>query len=313
MTKIADTLALLSAMLVSSYSAPANARARVFVASYGNDSNPCTFGSPCKTFQQAVNGVDAGGEVTAIDSAGFGPINITKAVTITSPSGVEAGIVPTAGGDAIDINAGPNDAVVLRGLTLNGSGGAFGILFNSGASLTVENSAIRGFNTDGIKFIPAGMTTKLFLSNSQVSGNGSSGIFVYPSGTANTFVSLNHVETNNNGRWGTYVNGIATIGLGVIQAAISDSVSSGNGDTGYYNNAYGTGQFVFMTIFRSVANFNQKGVVVDGTNATINISRSMVQFNIYADNQVGASGTGNIWSWNDNTNYFSYWSSTHEN
>jgi len=30
-------------------SAPAHARARVFVASYGNDSNPCTFLSPCKT------------------------------------------------------------------------------------------------------------------------------------------------------------------------------------------------------------------------------------------------------------------------
>jgi hypothetical protein len=43
------------------------ASARVFVASYGNDSNPCTFLSPCKTFQQAVNVVNAGGEVTAID------------------------------------------------------------------------------------------------------------------------------------------------------------------------------------------------------------------------------------------------------
>jgi hypothetical protein len=83
---------LASALVCSLATAPAHARARVFVASYGNDTNPCTFGSPCKTFQQAVNVVDAGGEVTAIDSAGFGPINITKAVTITSPDGVEAGI-----------------------------------------------------------------------------------------------------------------------------------------------------------------------------------------------------------------------------
>src|SRR3974390_3082983 len=83
------------AFACSLFTAPAQAqRARTFVASYGNDSNPCTFGSPCKTFQQAVNVVAAGGEVTAIDSAGFGPINITKAVTITSPDGVEAGIVP---------------------------------------------------------------------------------------------------------------------------------------------------------------------------------------------------------------------------
>ena len=90
-------IAAIAAFACSLATAPANARARVFVASYGNDSNPCTFGSPCKTFQSAVNVVDPGGEVTAIDSAGFGPITITHAVTITSPDGVEAGIVPTAG------------------------------------------------------------------------------------------------------------------------------------------------------------------------------------------------------------------------
>jgi len=67
MTKIAYPLTLLSVMLACSLlTAPAHARARVFVASYGNDANPCTFGSPCKTFQQAVNVVDTGGEVTAI-------------------------------------------------------------------------------------------------------------------------------------------------------------------------------------------------------------------------------------------------------
>ena len=58
--------------------------------------------------------------------------SITKAVTITSPDGVEAGIVPAAGRDAIDINARPCDSVVLRGLTLNGSDIAFnGVVFNS--------------------------------------------------------------------------------------------------------------------------------------------------------------------------------------
>src|SRR6516162_9322601 len=116
--------ALAAALLTGSlFAAPATAqRARTFVASFGNDSNPCTFASPCKTFQHAIDAVLAGGEVTAIDSAGFGPITITRAVTITSPTGIEAGIVPAAGGNAITINAGPNDAVVLRGLTVNGAG-----------------------------------------------------------------------------------------------------------------------------------------------------------------------------------------------
>ena len=52
---------LVTGLACSLFTAPAQARARVFVASYGNDSNPCTFGSPCKTFQQAVNVVDPNG------------------------------------------------------------------------------------------------------------------------------------------------------------------------------------------------------------------------------------------------------------
>ena len=83
--RTAIPLTVLATALACSWTAPAHARARTFVASYGNDANPCTFGSPCKTFQVAVNTVDAGGEVTAIDSAGFGPLIIDKAVTITSP------------------------------------------------------------------------------------------------------------------------------------------------------------------------------------------------------------------------------------
>src|SRR5580658_8423669 len=123
MTKIVSLLALLSSVLACLLPAsPALAqRDRVFVASYGSDSNPCTFGSPCKTFQNAVNVVASGGEVTAIDSAGFGTITISHAVTVTSPNGVEAGIAaPASGGAAITINAGPSDNIVLSGLTLDG-------------------------------------------------------------------------------------------------------------------------------------------------------------------------------------------------
>ena len=95
------------------FAGPAQAqRDRVFVASYGSDSNPCTFGSPCKTFQNAVNVVAQGGEVTAIDSAGFGTVNIIHAVTITSPNGVKAGIFASSG-VAISINAAPGDIIIL--------------------------------------------------------------------------------------------------------------------------------------------------------------------------------------------------------
>jgi len=89
---------------------------RSLSGAYGSDSNPCTFLSPCRNFQQAVNVVDPGGEVTAIDSAGFGTVTITnKSVTITSPNGVEAGIAVPSGGAGITIIAGPNDLVSLQG------------------------------------------------------------------------------------------------------------------------------------------------------------------------------------------------------
>jgi len=63
------------------HAASAHTCVRVFVASYGNDANQCTFGS-------AVDVADAGGEVTAIDSADFDPI--TKAVPF-DPGNCEVG------------------------------------------------------------------------------------------------------------------------------------------------------------------------------------------------------------------------------
>src|SRR5215469_12087457 len=167
---------LATALACSLASEPAHARARVFVASYGNDSNPCTFGSPCKTFQHAVDVVDLDGEVTAIDSAGFGPINITKSVTITSPPGVEAGIAaPAAGGAAITINA--NGRVNLSGLTLDGAGviDSTGISWNAvnglfAGKLNVRDCVIRNFTQDGIDFAPGGGGI-LSVSNTVVSNN----------------------------------------------------------------------------------------------------------------------------------------------
>jgi hypothetical protein len=206
----------------------------VFVASYGNDANACTFGSPCKTFQQAVNVVDPGGEVTAIDSAGFGPINITKAVTITSPDGVEAGIVASAGGNAITITAGGGDDIVLRGLTLDGSDGASnGVVFNSGGSLTVANCVAQNFienggvTGNGILIQPTSGTVKFAITNTTVSNNQSGGIlYSPPSGTPIADGIIDHVIGTNN-FFAVSIDVKNTSGGGAV-AAISKSTFSGN-------------------------------------------------------------------------------------
>ena len=254
--------------------APAHARARVFVASYGSDSNPCTFGSPCKTFQHAHDVVDAAGEVTAIDSAGFGPINITKAVTITSPDGVEAGIVPTSGGNAITINAGANDAIALRGLTLNGSGlDANGVVFNSGGSLTVDGCVAQNFVQNGsggagILIESTSGTSTAAITNTSLKNN-TFGFIVHPSsGSPTVNVAIDHVVATNNG------DGLQFDGLGsALDVAISNTIASGN-DEGIV----GSDDHVTISIDNTTINGNNIGLNwLSG--ATVLLSRSVIQGN----------------------------------
>jgi hypothetical protein len=289
---------------------PVHARARVFVASYGNDANPCTFGSPCKTFQAAVNAVDAGGEVTAIDSAGFGPITITRAVTITSPDGVEAGIVATAGGNAISISAGASDAVVLRGLTLDGGGVAFnGIVFNSGASLSVTDCVAQDFVTNGsfttgngILMQPTSGALSFVITNTIVAHNGNVGlIYVPPSGSAATANGvIDHVVATNNA-FGMGIN-IAQNGGGSTTVAISNSIASNNSNTGIYAQ---NGAALAVSIDNIGASGNGNGIWAVGT-PKVTLGRSVITANSddgirndtsantffsYKDNRINENGT----------------------
>src|SRR5438445_10440722 len=53
---------------------------RSFVSGSGSDSNPCTIDLKCRSFAAALTQTSANGEVVAYDSAGYGPVTITKAV-----------------------------------------------------------------------------------------------------------------------------------------------------------------------------------------------------------------------------------------
>src|SRR6516162_1992124 len=223
---------LAAAFACSLATAPANARARVFVASYGNDSNPCTFLSPCKTFQQAVNVVDAGGEVTAIDSAGFGPILITKAVTITSPNGVEAGIVPVSGGNSITINA-PLATVTLSGLTIDGGGaGANGIFVSSGGALVIQDCVIRNMTGDGIHFV-SNFDSSLSVANTFVGNNGGYGIALDASLTAGSVngTATDTVSSNNGGGFLVQGSPSNVNNLMVMRSVAANNHTAVQGDT----------------------------------------------------------------------------------
>ena len=110
---------------------------RAFVSSTGNDANAasnCPQTTPCKTFAGAFPVVTAGGELIALDTSGYGPLTITKAITIATVPGATAFVVAATGTSGFTVSAGVTDQVIVRNINFNGSGAASttGLLHNTG-------------------------------------------------------------------------------------------------------------------------------------------------------------------------------------
>jgi len=191
--------------------AAASGLPRTFVASSGNDGNPCTLTSPCRGFQAALALTVPDGEIAVLDAAGYGFVTINKPVTIVSPPGVYAGI-SIAAGHGIDVNPGAGH-VVLRGLTLTGLGGDVGINLMSGDALSIENCVIGGFTNAGVSAIPSAPSL-LFIRNSTLRDNGIGallGTTTGASGPLRAVVEHSRFENNGTGIGFTGATALGTI------------------------------------------------------------------------------------------------------
>src|SRR2546428_14170663 len=86
---------------------------RSAVSVNGSDLNPCTVASPCRSFNAAIAQTNPGGEIIALDSAGYGPFTVSGTFTVSGAPGAHAAITAAAG-NGILINATPSDRVTLR-------------------------------------------------------------------------------------------------------------------------------------------------------------------------------------------------------
>jgi hypothetical protein len=144
------SLSVTGALLAFGFSAaPAQAGPnRTWVSGHGTDSGGCPVTAPCRTFAFALTQTAAGGEIDVLEPAGYGPVTITKSISIVN-DGVGTAAIGVESGNAITINAsGLFDFVHLRGLTIEGHPGfgvsvGNGIQFNSGLNLAIENWVIR--------------------------------------------------------------------------------------------------------------------------------------------------------------------------
>jgi len=248
------------------FASSAQAQQRRFVSGGGNDANPCSLAEPCRSFPPAIAAVNAGGEVVVLDSAGYGAFTIDKAVTVVVPPGIHGAITvneTTCGANCngITINAGVDDVVVLRGLSISGLGTVGnGILFTSGTALFVESLTITGF-TDGIDVAGDVVVT---IKDTIVGGNSSDGIFLNQTDFVTAEIE-NVVLTGNN---------VGLHAQGGASATVRNSIISDNETAGVLAL---TGSR--LTIENCSLSDNNTGVSASGTSTVVHVSNSTVTIN----------------------------------
>jgi hypothetical protein len=273
---------------------PAQAQAmRTFVSGLGKDSNACTAAAPCLTLQGALGKTLTGGQIYALDSANYGYVTINKAVSIISGGGA-TGVLATSSISGITIAAGANDIVNLQGLDIDGAGsGTNGILFNSGGTVNIQNSLIRGFTT-GINFQPSG-SSALFVGTTLISNNLTGILF---QNAATSIGTLNDVQLVNNG------SGIVAQGAGstaVANVTVQSSMVANNSTVGIL-----AGSFSAVSVSNSIIANNGVGLQAQSASALLNTSGSTVTGNgtgwiaanggqviSASDNPIGGNTAGN--------------------
>jgi hypothetical protein len=272
-----------TAALVVGFSTVVHAQAtRTWVSGVGDDVNPCSRTAPCKTFAGAISKTMAGGEINALDPAGYGAVTITKSMTIDCED--TQGSILASSTFGVTVN-GAGVIVTLRGLSISGapptSPGAIGVRFLQGAALNIEKCRISYFNAAspngfGIQFASS-TSAKLMVSDTTISNNGAgaTGGGIQIAGTSGVNAALVRTQVINNAGVGIIVDGT---GGGSKNAVIQDcqiSANSGNGVTSTSTNGN-----IKTIVTGSTISSNSVGLNSTGAQSTVLVGGSTITANL---------------------------------
>jgi hypothetical protein len=219
MKKQSPSLLALSAF-AATFAAPAGAleASRSWVSNTGSDANiTCAITSPCRSFIGAHLNTSPGGEINCLNTGEYGPVTITKSITIKC-LGATGGIIATSGA-AITINAGASDTIVLDGLDIDGVGtGAYGVSVSSASKVTVVRTSIRNFAAYGIAMASGAAGGHMFVNDSFIIGNA---IGAGAAGSAN-ILSLTNTSLLSNTVAAVQANVSGAV-IGVQNSVLNDS------------------------------------------------------------------------------------------
>ncbi|MFA4928318.1 MAG: hypothetical protein WC558_07365 [Patulibacter sp.] len=211
---------------------------RTFVASYGDDAQPCSRTAPCRTFATAFDRTATNGEINVIDTGSYGPITITRSMKLRG-RGTIAGVIVNAG-SAITVNAGASDRVMISGLDINGlTTGTNGIRVLQAGKVTVDDVQIFGFTFAGVAFQPANagarlaVTRSTFYDNRSSTGATGSAIVVEPTGVGTARATVSRTEMHHNdfgvAASGTTQEAVVNVSRSTISDSVAGIFSSGAG------------------------------------------------------------------------------------
>ena len=307
---------------------------RTFVSPNGSDGNTasnCSLVLPCRSFGAAITVTSTAGEIIVLDSAGYGAVNITKSVAIISPPGIYAG-VSVAAGDGITINT-AGVIVSLKGLTINGQGGAIGVHFTQGSRLDIDGCTVENMAQEGILVDGAGTIT---ISNSTIVGNSGIGIHINAGATATIAESLvesnaqtgiairagangtiEHTTVVKNGSNGISVHGVVSATrVAIVSSVVTDNAADGiyaetvaaslvsrldvanttvarNNVNGIRLNTAGGGTVSAGIVSNQIAQNTGSGILVAGAGSTARVSWNAIFYNGTGFN---ATGGGQLFS-----------------
>jgi hypothetical protein len=243
---------------------------RTWVSGVGDDANPCSRTAPCKTFAGAISKTAAGGEIDALDPAGYGAVTITKAITIDGGGGQVASVL-VSGTNGIVVQAGPSDVVILRNLRINGIGtGINGIRFLSGKDLNVESCYIFGFTTNGVDIaLNQATASSAHILNTVIKNNGGVGVRA-----ANAVAPAVAVVVDSSS---TILNNIGVEAAQHAHVTVSRSLVSKNANDGLKSDDSATSD-AQLTVSFTDSNLNKNGVTA-APGGTANVAFSNIGLN----------------------------------
>jgi hypothetical protein len=287
-SKFAAALALVLVALALPASAFGQAT-RTWVSGVGDDANPCSRTAPCKTFAGAISKTAASGEINCLDPGGFGGVTINKALTIDCH--YTQGGVLVSGTNAIVVNAGPSDKVILRGLDINGLGTSLvGIKVLAGKNVRVKDVNVYGFTQSAVVFASSTAGSHGLVANSELADNGGDGVYVGPPTGTTSLVTVRNTLIDNDQ-------------CGIVATSHSPGSPTGVGSNCGANFSLNSGTAKLSAFGNSITNNvlnNGIGAFAAGPNGLIRLGDNEITDNLTGILALDTGAAGGITSFGDN-------------